>query len=344
MKVTELKTLLLDNIEPYRGGPKWLLIELHTDEGLLGLGERVTGHSLNLRSQIELLHDLCDRFVIGRDPFNIEKIWQACYATLHDYRHPGMSHTPAISAIEMALWDIVGKATGQPIYNLLGGRYDEQLRADAYMPSDGVWEDPPLAGRIAETLVAEGNSACKLDPFMPYFPLPRDFPLWTIKHAASIFREIRRAVGDELEIEIGTHGQFSTSGDQSVDSGLGWSDAGGPRTISLEVAGGWWRAADRLCDRAEHPHRRAVLTRRPRRLGGCRERTRWRRFALIAAVAPGCRHAPQGAPGSDWQAMPSPFPSSRWRSVSGPPAARKNAWLCSQRSKSPQSRSGPAGS
>ncbi len=114
MKVTELKTLLLDNIEPYRGGPKWLLIELHTDEGLVGLGERVTGHSLNLRSQIELLHDLCDRFVIGQDPFNIEKIWQACYATLHDYRHPGMSHTPAISAIEMALWDIVGKATGQP--------------------------------------------------------------------------------------------------------------------------------------------------------------------------------------------------------------------------------------
>ena len=161
MKVTELKTLLLDNIEPYRGGPKWLLIELHTDEGLVGLGERVTGHSLNLRSQIELLHDLCDRFVIGQDPFNIEKIWQACYATLHDYRHPGMSHTPAISAIEMALWDIVGKATGQPIYNLLGGRYHEQLRAYAYMPSDGVWEDPPLAGRIAETLVAEGNSACE---------------------------------------------------------------------------------------------------------------------------------------------------------------------------------------
>ncbi len=212
MKVTELKTLLLDNIEPYRGGPKWLLIELHTDEGLVGLGERVTGHSLNLRSQIELLHDLCDRFVIGQDPFNIEKIWQACYATLHDYRHPGMSHTPAISAIEMALWDIVGKATGQPIYNLLGGRYHEQLRAYADMPSDGVWEDPPLAGRIAETLVAEGNSACKLDPFMPYFPLPRDFPLRTTKHAASIFREIRRAVGDELEIGIGTHGQFSTSG------------------------------------------------------------------------------------------------------------------------------------
>jgi galactonate dehydratase len=212
MKVTELKTILLDNEEPFRGGPKWLFIQLHTDEGIVGLGERVTGHSLNLKSQIELLHDLADRFVIGQDPFQVEKIWQAMYGTLHDYRHPGMNQTPAMSAIEMALWDIIGKATNQPIYNLLGGKYHDRLRAYAYMPSEGVWENPSKAGEIAEQLVAEGNSACKLDPFMPYFPMPRDFPLKTINHAASIFRAIRDAVGDELEIGIGTHGQFSTSG------------------------------------------------------------------------------------------------------------------------------------
>ena len=211
MKVTQLETILLDNVEPFRGGPKWLFIKLHTDEGIVGLGERVTGHNLNMKSQIELLHDLAERFVIGQDPFQIEKIWQAMYGTLHDYRHPGMSHTPAMSAIEIALWDIVGKATGQPIYNLLGGKYHEQLRAYAYMPSEGVWEDPKKAGAIAEQLVAEGNSAAKIDPFMPYFPLPRDFPLKTINHAASIFREIRNAVGDELEIGLGTHGQFSTA-------------------------------------------------------------------------------------------------------------------------------------
>lgn len=212
MKVTELKTILLDNEEPFRGGPKWLFIQLHTDEGIVGLGERVTGHSLNLKSQIELLHDLADRFVIGQDPFQVEKIWQAMYGTLHDYRHPGMNQTPAMSAIEMALWDIIGKATNQPIYNLLGGKYHDELRAYAYMPSEGVWENPSKAGEIAEQLVAEGNSACKLDPFMPYFPMPRDFSLKTINHAASIFRAIRDAVGDELEIGIGTHGQFSTAG------------------------------------------------------------------------------------------------------------------------------------
>lgn len=212
MKVTALKTILLDNIEPYRGGPKWLFIQLHTDEGIVGLGERVTGHSLNLKSQIELLHDLCDRFVIGQSPFNIEQIWQAMYGTLHDYRHPSLTYTPAMSAIEMALWDIVGKATNQPIYNLLGGRYHDQLRAYAYMPTEGVWERPAKAGEIAMQLVEDGNTACKLDPFMPYFPLPRDFSLKTIKHAASIFGAIRDAVGDDLEIGLGTHGQFTTAG------------------------------------------------------------------------------------------------------------------------------------
>ena len=212
MKVTELKTILIDNIEPYRGGSKWLFIQLFTDEGIVGLGERVTGHATDLTSQIALLHDLCDRFVTGQSPFDIEKIWQAMYGTVHDYRHPGLGITPAISAIEMALWDIVGKATGQPIYNLLGGKCHDRLRAYAYMPAEGVWEQPEKAGEIAIRLVEEGNTACKLDPFMPSFPLPRDFSLKTIRHAAKIFQAIRDAVGDELEIGIGTHGQFSTAG------------------------------------------------------------------------------------------------------------------------------------
>ena len=212
MKVTHVETLLLDNVEPYRGGRKWLFLRLFTDEGIIGLGERPTGHLVNLESQIALLHDLCERFVVGESPFDIENLWQRMYASNHDYRHPGMDSTPAISAIEMALWDIVGKAVNQPIYNLLGGKCHQRLRAYAYMPAEGIWENPEKAGEVAAQLVAEGNSACKLDPFMPYYPLPRDFPLKTIRHAARIFRCIRDAVGDELEVGIGTHGQFSTAG------------------------------------------------------------------------------------------------------------------------------------
>ncbi|MCC6627387.1 MAG: mandelate racemase/muconate lactonizing enzyme family protein [Chloroflexi bacterium] len=212
MKVTGIETILLDNIQPYRGGSKWLFIKLLTDEGIVGLGERVTGHASNLTSQIALLTELAEQFVIGENPFNVELIWQRMFAARHDYRHPGMDSTPALSAIEMALWDIIGKATNQPIYNLLGGRYHEKLRAYAYMPAEGIWENPAKAGDVARQLVAEGNSACKIDPFMPLFPLPRDFPLKTLRHAAKIFQSIREAVGDELEIGIGTHGQFSTAG------------------------------------------------------------------------------------------------------------------------------------
>src|SRR6185437_13757377 len=212
MKVTGIETLVLDNVPNYRGGRKWLFIKLATDEGIVGLGERVSGGVTDLGAQIALLQHLAELYVIGENPFQVERIWHRMFAALHDYRHPGMDRTPAMSAIEMALWDIIGKATNQPIYNLLGGQYHEKLRAYAYMPSEGVWENPKKAGDVARQLVAEGFSACKIDPFMPLFPLPRDIPLKDLKHAASIFRYIREAVGDELEVGIGTHGQFSTAG------------------------------------------------------------------------------------------------------------------------------------
>jgi len=212
VKVTGLQTIALDNVAPFVGGQKWLFIELITDEGLVGIGERPTGGATNLKPQIEMLTDLFEQFINGEDPFNIERIWQRAFALRHDFRHPSMDATPALSALEMALWDIVGKATGQPIYNLLGGQYHERLRAYAYMPSDGIWACPAKAGEIAHELVDAGWSACKTDPFNPTLPNYQNWQLKEIKHAASIFRCIREAVGDELEVAIGTHGQFSTAG------------------------------------------------------------------------------------------------------------------------------------
>jgi 2-dehydro-3-deoxyphosphogalactonate aldolase len=109
----------------------------------------------------------------------------------------------------MACWDIVGKATNQPIYNLLGGQFHEKLRAYAYMPP-GWQESPKRAGEIAKQLLEEGNTACKLDPFSPLHPGPRDIGLPEIRKAADIFEGIRAAVGDDLEVGIGTHGQLTT--------------------------------------------------------------------------------------------------------------------------------------
>ena len=68
MKVTGVETILLNNTPPYRGGRLWLFIKLYTDEGIVGLGERPTGHTPDLTSQIALLHDLVDRFVVGLPP------------------------------------------------------------------------------------------------------------------------------------------------------------------------------------------------------------------------------------------------------------------------------------
>jgi 2-dehydro-3-deoxyphosphogalactonate aldolase len=212
MRIVDVETILINNITPYRGGRYWLFVQLITDEGIVGLGERPTGHATNLDSQISLIKDLCQQFAIGTSPFDVEELWQRIFASRHDYRHPGLDSTPALSAIEMACWDIIGKAANQPIYNLLGGKYHKKLRAYAYMPAEGVWENPQKAGEIAAKLVEQGNTACKLDPFTPLFPQPRDFPLKMISHVAKIFKCIRDAVGDELEIGIGTHGQFSTAG------------------------------------------------------------------------------------------------------------------------------------
>jgi 2-dehydro-3-deoxyphosphogalactonate aldolase len=212
MKIVDVETFLVANIPPYRGGRCWLFVKLLTDEGIEGIGEWSTAHVGREDALVRLVETLARQFAIGANPFDIELLWQRIYASETDYRHPGLLSTPALSAIEMACWDIVGKAVNQPVYNLLGGRYHEKLRAYAYMPTKGIWEHPEKAGEIAAQLVAEGNTACKLDPFMPIFPLPRDFPLKTIKHVARIFRCIRDAVGDELEIGIGTHGQFSTYG------------------------------------------------------------------------------------------------------------------------------------
>jgi galactonate dehydratase len=210
MKITDVQTTLVANVPPYRGGRIWLFLKLFTDNGLVGIGESTVAQAGREGAQVSLIKNLADQFVIGANPFDIELLWQRIYAQHHDYRHPGVHMTSALSGIEMACWDLIGKTLGQPIYNLLGGQFHEKLRAYAYMPTQGIWENPEKAGEIAAQLLNDGNTACKFDPFTPFFPQPRDFSLKTIKHVARIFQCIRDAVGDELEVAIGTHGQLTT--------------------------------------------------------------------------------------------------------------------------------------
>jgi galactonate dehydratase len=211
IKITGMNILVIDNIPPYSGQRKWLIIKIKTNQGIVGLGERPTGGVTNLKPQISLLQDLFKRYIIGQNPFDIEKLWQKLYASVHDYRHPGLYATPAISAIEMACWDIIGKVTGQPVYNLLGGKVHDKLRAYGYFEPGGAMENPKVAGEQAIQLVKQGITCCKMDPLYKLGG-PYDFSLEEMRKVARIFEEIRIAVGDKLEIGFGGHGQFTTAG------------------------------------------------------------------------------------------------------------------------------------
>jgi len=211
IKMTGMRIMVVDNIPPYAGQRKWLIIQIETNQGIIGLGERPTGGVSNLKPQISLLQDLFERYVLGENPFDIEKLWQKLYASVHDYRHPGLYVTPAISAIEMACWDIIGRVTGQPVYNLLGGRANDQLRAYGYFEPGGAMENPEVAGEQAIKLVEQGITCCKMDPLYKLGG-PYDFSLEKMRKVARIFEEIRKAVGDKLEIGFGGHGQFTTAG------------------------------------------------------------------------------------------------------------------------------------
>ena len=165
MKIIDHEIILINNIEPYRGGRYWLFLQLITDEGIVGLGERPSGNAMKLEAQISLLRDLCEQFVIGVNPFDIEALWQRIFASRHDYRHPGLDATPALSAIEMACWDIVGKALNQPIYNLLGGKAHAFQTAQAAARLAGVrwrgWDHRPRRADRA------GGSAGRRDDANP---------------------------------------------------------------------------------------------------------------------------------------------------------------------------------
>ena len=210
MKVARVDTLLVGNVPPYMGGRCWFFVKLTTDEGIEGIGEWSTGQPGREEVQGRLIESMAKRFVVGADPFRIERLWQKMYASDHDWRHPDLTSTPAISAIEMACWDIIGKKLGQPVYNLLGGMYNEKLSHYSYMPYRAESQSPEEAGPIAAEMLKKGYTALKFDPFPPIGEGPRDIPLKLINRTAAIFKNIRDAVGDEVEIYLGTHGQLTT--------------------------------------------------------------------------------------------------------------------------------------
>jgi galactonate dehydratase len=215
MKITDLKTYVVD---PHGfGGRNWVFVKLTTDDGIEGIGEAFE-IPFNPHVIAKLIESTGERFVIGTNPFDIEAMWRKIYASGYD-QHPDLTKVSIISAFEIACWDIIGKAAGQPIYNLLGGRYHDKIRTYTYLypdpskPRSGyLMGDPDTFAERAAYYANEGFTGLKFDPVgAASVHAPFQLSPATLAHAEAVTKAVREAVGDRCDLLIGTHGQMTTS-------------------------------------------------------------------------------------------------------------------------------------
>ena len=216
MKITDAKTYVVGNPPPHFGGRYFIFVKLTTDSGIEGIGE-VYAATFGPHVVARMIEDVCERHVIGHDPFKIERLWRNVYGAGYTLR-PDVSAVGVLSGIEMACWDIVGKELDKPVYELLGGQVHEKLRSYTYLyPAEGdatdVYADPDLAAERAAQCVAQGFTAVKFDPAGPYTVYDGHQPsLDDIARSVEFVKKIREAVGTRADMLFGTHGQFTTAG------------------------------------------------------------------------------------------------------------------------------------
>ncbi len=217
MKIVDVKTYLVGNPPPYHGGRYWVFLKLTTDGGIEGVGEAFAV-PFHPNTVVRLIEDIGERHVIGSDPFQIERLWRTIYSSGYT-QHPDLTVMGVLSALEMACWDIVGKALNQPIYNLLGGQVHEKLRSYTYLypaaddpDQSSVHSDPERAPKRVADYVKQGFTAVKFDPIEPVMPIaPLQLSLEALRKGETVVKNVRDAVGDKCDIIIGTHGQMVTS-------------------------------------------------------------------------------------------------------------------------------------
>jgi 2-dehydro-3-deoxyphosphogalactonate aldolase len=215
MKITAVKTYVVGNPPPHFGGLYWIFLKLTTDSGVEGYGE-VYSVPFHPRVVEQMIEDVCDRCVIGADPFKIERLWRVIYSSGFTQR-PDTSIMGILSGIEMACWDIIGKELDKPVYELLGGQVWERLRSYTYLyPKESdktsVYSDPELAAQRALEYVEMGFTAVKFDPVGPYTAFdPRQLSLEVLDQSEKFVGTLREAVGSRCDLLFGTHGQMTSS-------------------------------------------------------------------------------------------------------------------------------------
>ncbi len=213
---------------PNHGGFVWYFVRLETDDGLVGWGETAVLTSLlgHERAYAELVGSVFQRYLAGRDPMQRDPLNKQMYAGLTSH-HNDYVAAGVISAFDIALWDLCGKALGVPVADLLGGRHRERIRTYTYLydfeqehgllGSIANWAgNPERLGEVARRAVDEGFTAVKFDP-LDYLPpgsgppQPWELPLAEYDRAERCVEAVRTAVGNEADICIGTHGQMTPS-------------------------------------------------------------------------------------------------------------------------------------
>jgi galactonate dehydratase len=220
MRLKEIKTWV--TVPPTGiGGSFWVIVKITTDNGIEGIGE-CYGIPVSGDIACAMVEDTFERFIVGEDPHHIETLFRRVYSAGFTQR-PDVSMMGVFSGIEIAIWDILGKAHEQPVYQLLGGQFHPRLRTYTYLypnnssPAGGdetgdVYHDGDAAAQRALEYVEMGFTAVKQDPAGPYsFQGGRELSMHELSRCEYNIKRIREAVGDRADILFGTHGQMTTS-------------------------------------------------------------------------------------------------------------------------------------
>ena len=217
MKLTDLEVFVVGNPPPGWGGRYFIFVKLITSNGISGYGE-VYAAAVGPQAMRAVIEDVFARHMLGENPENTELMFRRAYSSGFTQR-PDPTVMGAFSGLEIACWDILGKAHERPAYALLGGLMNERIRSYSYLyplaqhDLNAFWNDPQMAAESAAEMVELGFTAVKFDPAGPYTLRGGHQPaLRDIERSVAFCRSIREAVGDKADLLIGTHGQFTTAG------------------------------------------------------------------------------------------------------------------------------------
>jgi galactonate dehydratase len=185
MKITRVETFLVK--------PRWLFCKIHTDEGLVGLGEPILeGRALTCATAVDELTP----YLIGQDPRRVVHHWQAMYC--HAFYRGGPILTSALSGVEQALWDLAGKSLGVPVYQLFGGPTRDRIRLYKGGADPTTIQEWISKGFTAFKTGIAGGRPARIVENMAF-----------VQRAADHFAALRAAAGPEVDIAIDFHGAIS---------------------------------------------------------------------------------------------------------------------------------------